>query len=306
MKDVALIFPGQGAQFVGMGAEFVQASEAAKKVFAQAEGVVENLSEVVFTGPAEKLTATAFAQPGIFAMSMAALAALKEHPKFADITPRFTAGLSLGEYSALCASEVLNFEDTLRLVLKRGSFMEEATQLKKGAMAAVIGFDQTQLESICKQVGAEVANYNSPDQIVITGEAEKVEEASAKIKEAGAKRVIALDVSGAFHSSLMQPAADKFAKVLNEFDLQAAAIPLVSNVNGEPAESAEFIRTNLSRQITSSVQWIKTIESIAKEGVETFIEIGPGSVLKGLIRKINRDLKCYNIQKPEDIEKLEL
>lgn len=304
MTPVALIFPGQGAQFVGMGKDFYETSAAARDIFDRAEALVPDLTAVTFDGPAEKLTSTAFCQPAIFTLSMAALAALKACPAFARFEPRYACGLSLGEYSALCAAGALDFEDTLRLVLKRGALMEEATKLQKGAMAAVIGFDKDQLVAICAETGAEVANFNASDQIVITGDAQKVNAASDRISAAGAKRVIPLDVSGAFHSSLMQPAADLFRAHLGDVNLEIPAFPILSNVDARPVTDTGHILNNLAEQITSSVQWVDSVQAIAARQVTTFLEIGPGTVLKGLIRKIDRDLRVINIQKPADLQPL--
>jgi len=304
MLKVALIFPGQGAQFIGMGREFYDSSPHAKAIFDEANSVIPSLTDVIFNGPQEKLTTTAFCQPAIFAFSIAALKAFQAHPKYQNIQPQFTCGLSLGELSAVCASGAVTFKDGLRLVERRSFFMDEATKMKKGAMAAVLGFDQAKLVAICNATGAQVANFNSPDQIVITGDAEKVAAASTMIQEAGAKRVIALDVAGAFHSELMAPAVPKFATELQRVAIGIARFPILSNVDGIPATDPQTIRHNLARQITSSVQWVKSVEAIASRGVVHFIEIGPGTVLKGLIRKINKDLVVANIQKPEDVESL--
>ena len=304
MVKIAYVFPGQGAQEVGMGKEFYDSSSEAKDIFDKADQVIDGLTDVIFNGPQEKLTSTAYCQPAIFTTSMAALCALRAHPKFKNIDPQFAAGLSLGECSAVAASNALSFEEALQMVERRSSFMEEATSLEKGAMAAVIGFDKSKLVDICKTVGAQIANFNAPDQIVITGEAQKVAKASELITEAGAKRVIPLDVSGAFHSSLMQSAVPKFEEALSKAAFQTADFPVVSNVDGQPANDPEKIRTNLATQITSSVQWVDSIEYIAAQGVSDFLEMGPGNVLKGLIRNINRDLSVHNIRKPEDIDKL--
>ena len=301
---VALIFPGQGAQHPGMGKEFYEISPEAKAVFSAADTVIPGLSDVIFNGPAEKLTSTQYCQPAIFTFSVAALKALEAHPKFKNITPSFACGLSLGEYSALVACGALSFEETLRLVERRSFFMEEATKLKKGAMAAVIGFDKDKLIEICRQTGAEVANFNSPDQTVITGEAEKVAKASEAIQAAGARRVIALDVSGAFHSRLMRPAVAKFEAELKKAALKTPRFPILSNVDAKPETDPERIRRNLALQITSPVQWVDSTRAIAAAGVTTFLELGPGNVLKGLIRKIDPQLSVQNIAKPEDIEKL--
>ncbi len=304
MTNVALIFPGQGAQKVGMGKEFYETSPEARAIFQKANQILgRDLTEVIFNGPAEKLTSTAYCQPAIFTVSCAALRAFEAHPKFKNVSPRFTAGLSLGEYSALVAAGAFSFEEGLRLVERRSFFMEEATKKAKGAMAAVIGFPKNRLIEICRQTGAEVANFNSPEQIVITGQAEKVTAACDVLKAEGG-RVIPLEVSGAFHSSLMRPAVEPFCGALNKVAINNPRVSILSNVDAVPGVDANQIRRNLGLQITSSVRWEQSIQYIAQKGVSTFFEIGPGTVLKGLIRKINPQLTVYNMQKPEDIEKL--
>ncbi len=304
MIKVALIFPGQGAQAVGMGKEFYDSSVEAKAIFDQANTIISGLTDVIFNGPPEKLTSTAFCQPSIFTFSFAAYKALTHHPKFKNIQPTFTCGLSLGELTSVAACEALSFQETLKLVERRSFFMEEATKIKRGKMAAVIGFDKQKIIDICKQTGAEVANFNAPDQIVITGEASKVEQVGEEIKAQGAKRVIFLDVSGAFHSSLMQPAVKNFEMELAKAKFVTPKFDILSNVDGKPTRSTETIRTNLSKQITSSVQWVDSVTAIAQQGVSDFLEIGPGNVLKGLIRKIDPNLRVFNISKPQDIETL--
>lgn len=305
MKKIAFIFPGQGAQKVGMGREFYDASPEAKAIFDEANTICANdLLKVIFEGPEETLTQTRYCQAGILTMSIAALRAFQAHPKFKSVEPVFAAGLSLGEYSALAASNTMTFADTLRLVGQRGAFMEEATKLSKGAMAAVIGFDKEQLIAICRQTGAEVANFNSNEQIVITGHADKVQAACEAIKAAGGTKVIPLSVSGAFHSSLMKPAADKFSGVLSSVVINPTAIKVVTNVNGQPQADAATIRTNLAQQITASVQWVASMEFIIGQGVTDFVEVGPGKVLKGLMRRINPQVNVYNIEKPADIDAL--
>lgn len=301
---LAYVFPGQGAQFVGMGKEFYETSPSVKAIFDAAENLIPGLKDVTFDGPLEKLTSTKYCQPAIFTFSVAALKALETHPQFKEVTPSFACGLSLGEYSALTACGALSFEDTLRLVLHRSFLMEEATKLRRGAMAAVIGFDRDKLVAICRATGAEIANFNSPEQIVITGEAEKVAKASQVLQAQGAKRVIPLEVSGAFHSALMQPASIQFEAELRKVALQRPRFPIIHNVDGQPAVDPEIIRRNLSRQITSSVEWVDSIRYIAGAGVTTFLEIGPGNVLKGLIRKIDPALNVHSISKPKDIDNI--
>lgn len=304
MTNVALIFPGQGAQKVGMGKDFYETSLQARAIFDQAESIIgPGFKQVVFEGPAEKLTSTAYCQPAILTMSIAALKAFEADPKFKNINIRFAAGLSLGEYSALAAAGVVTFEDALKLVAQRASFMEEAAKAAKGAMSAVIGFDISKLQAICAQSGAEIANYNSKEQVVITGQADKVAKANTLIKDAGGK-VIALEVSGAFHSSLMRPAAERFAQVVGHVPVVPQKIGVISNVNALPHTESVLIRQNLVAQITSSVRWVDSIEYILSQGVTHFIEIGPGKVLRGLIRKIAPEASVVNIEKPEDITAL--
>ena len=289
-----------------MGLEFFQSSPEAKAVMSQADEICANgLTQVMFEGPEEKLTSTAYCQPAIFVMSVAALKVFEAHEKYKNISVKYTAGLSLGEYSALAASGAMNFADTLRLVQKRAAFMEEAAKENKGAMAAVIGFDRDKLVEICRQTGAQIANFNSHDQIVITGLQLKVDAAIEAIRLAGGQKIIPLAVSGAFHSSLMSSAASKFKESLKDIAISPSTIPVLSNVTGQPHGDAEAIRVNLARQITDSVQWVKCVEYIVSCGITNFIEIGPGRVLKGLIRRIDPAINVFNIEKPQDIEALD-
>ncbi|HOY08741.1 MAG TPA: ACP S-malonyltransferase [Candidatus Omnitrophota bacterium] len=299
MSKVAFIFPGQGAQYVGMGKSLYEHSSEAKAVFDQADEILgKNLKDIIFEGPVETLTSTAYCQPAILTTSFAAYKALSGR----GIQPAFLAGLSLGELTAVAVSGALSFEDTLKLVERRAAFMEEATRLNDGKMAAVIGLDKETIIGICQKAGAEVANFNSPQQIVITGHAEKVADACCLLKAAGAKNVVPLEVSGAFHSSLMRAAEEKFKQELERYAFKDTEVPLVSNVNAKPATQAEVVRGNLSRQITSSVQWVDSINFMEREGVINFVEIGPGKVLKGLLRKINAQFQVINVDKFEDIE----
>ncbi len=305
MVDVALIFPGQGAQTVGMGKEFYDTSKSARAIFDEAQNALGNdLLDVIFNGPQEKLTLTSYSQPAIVSFSIAALEALKESSKFQNITPKFTAGLSLGEYSALIASDGFSFKEGVQLVERRGAFMAEACKANKGTMAAIIGFDKDKLKEICAQAGVEVANFNSPAQIVISGEVEKIKKACELIKQAGAKSVIPLEVAGAFHSSLMSSAVDNFKAELEKITINRLKIPVVSNVKAIAQSEPDAIRNNLPKQIVSSVLWEDSVRFIASQSITDFIEIGPGRVLKGLIRKIDPQLTVHNIQTPADIESL--
>ena len=247
---------------------------------------------------------TACCQPAIFTMSAAALEAFRAIDQFRKVSVKYTAGLSLGEYGAMYAAGVLSFEETLKLIQKRGTFMEEAAKANSGKMAAIIGFDQDQLVAICKEAGCEVANFNAPDQIVITGLAATVEMACQMITAAGGKKVIPLDVAGAFHSSLMKPAADRFAEVLKSVNFAVTDIKVITNVNAKPEMTSDEIRANLPKQIYSSVQWVESVRFIASQGITDLVEIGPGRVLKGLIRKIDPTLQVHNIQSSQDLAAL--
>jgi len=307
MKNIALIFPGQGAQYVGMGEDFYQSSPDAKRVFdLTAEIIQHDFLNVVFKGPEETLRLTAFSQPAIVTTSLAALAALRADPKFQGAAVKFMAGLSLGEYSAVAASGALPLEETIRLIQKRARFMEEATKLNAGKMAAIIGLDAGKIREICEETGAEVANFNSPQQIVITGDALKVEQAAERLKAAGAKTVVFLEVSGAFHSSLMSSAADKLREALPLAPFRDADVPVVSNVDAQPVTDAVSMRKKLADQVTSSVRWVDTVQFMIQAGVRDFIEIGPGKVLKGLIRRIDSSVNVMNIEKYADIASLPL
>jgi len=309
MGKIAFVFPGQGSQFVGMGAELVSQSAAAKGIFQQAdEALGFSLSGLCFSGPEEELRLTANTQPAILTASMAVYAALQE--KVPDFRPDFVAGHSLGEYSALCAAGTLSFADAVRTVRSRGQFMEEAVPAGQGAMAAVLGMERELLHSVCQSVSQEghpvqLANLNSPGQIVISGSAEGVRLAGEKAKENGAKRVLPLNVSGPFHSSLMEPAAQKLSAVLSGIQVTDAAIPVVANVTARPVEKAEEIVDSLVKQVASPVLWEDSVQWMVEQGVTTFVEIGPGKVLAGLIKKIApADTAIYAVQDLASLEEL--
>ena len=295
MTKIAFIFPGQGSQSVGMGAEFVTNDEKSKGFYERADEVLGfSLSDYMLNGPQETLTLTYHAQPALLTSGVMIANKLIE----AGIQPHYTAGHSLGEYSAFVISEVLSFEDAVKTVHQRGVFMDEAVPAGQGAMAAILALDGEKLDALCQEVSAagevvQVANFNCPGQIVISGTKQGVDEACIKAKEAGAKRALPLVVSGPFHSSLMQKAADKLAQTVGNLSLQVPKTPIVSNVTSEILEDVEHIKQEMVAQVTNSVQWEQNVEKLIAEGVNVFIECGPGKVLSGLVKKINRNVQTY-------------
>lgn len=303
MGKVAFIFPGQGSQTVGMGQAIANQVETARAVFQKAdERLGFSISEIIFNGPSEKLTLTENAQPALLTTSIAILEVLKEH----GIEPDFTAGHSLGEYSALVAAGAISFSDAVYAVRKRGEYMEEAVPAGVGTMAAVLGMNEADLEAVTDEITArgntvQLANLNCPGQIVISGSKQGVEDASVLAKEKGAKKVIPLVVSGPFHSVLMKPAADRFSEVLNEIEINDAKVPVIANVTAAEMTSSEDIKRKLIQQLYSPVRWEKSIETMLAEGVDTFIEIGSGKVLSGLVKKIDRTARTYAISDQESL-----
>ncbi|MCY8721858.1 ACP S-malonyltransferase [Bacillus inaquosorum] len=304
MSKIAFLFPGQGSQFIGMGKELYEQVPAAKRLFDEADETLETkLSSLIFEGDAEELTLTYNAQPALLTTSIAVLEKFKE----SGITPDFTAGHSLGEYSALVASGALSFKDAVYTVRKRGEFMNEAVPAGEGAMAAILGMDAEALKQVTDKVTEEghlvqLANLNCPGQIVISGTAKGVELASEQAKENGAKRAIPLEVSGPFHSELMKPAAEKLKEVLDSCEVKDADVPVISNVSADVMTDKADIKEKLIEQLYSPVRFEESINKLIAEGVTTFIEIGPGKVLSGLVKKVNRRLKTIAVSDPETIE----
>ena len=293
-KRIAFLFPGQGSQSVGMGKDLYDNFLSAKNVFETADKVLnKNITKICFEGPEEDLKQTVNTQPCIVTMSIAALEAFKS---VADITPMCVAGHSLGEYCAMYSAGVMDLETTLKAIQKRADLMSET---KGGAMAAILNAPEGSLEKALEEASSvgyvDVANYNSPAQVVITGDENAVAKAGELLSQAGARRVVPLAVSGAFHSKYMEDAGAKFKDFVVDLDLNNAEIPVFTNVDADATfMSAEF-RNKMPRQIYSSVQWTKTIQGMIKDGVDTFIEIGPGKVLSGLVKKIDAGVTTYNI-----------
>lgn len=300
---MAFLFPGQGSQTVGMGKSISDSYVESKTIFEKADQTLHTpLSKLIFEGPQEELTLTTNAQPSLMTTSIAILESLKQY----HITPDFVAGHSLGEYTALVAAGAFSFEEGVYAVRKRGEFMEEAVPSGEGTMAAVLGMDRNSLTAVTEEVTNEgnpvqLANLNCPGQIVISGSRKGVELASIKAKEAGAKRVLPLDVSGPFHSSLMKPAAQKLADVLDKMTINDAGIPVIANVSADGMTDSEEIKQKLIEQLYSPVLWEDSVNKMIELGVDTFIEIGPGKVLSGLVKKINRSVKTFSISDQESL-----
>ncbi len=279
----AYVFPGQGSQFPGMGKELYESNGRARELFSRAGEILGfDISAIMFSGSAEDLRATAVTQPAVFLHSVITALCMD------DFKPEMTAGHSLGEFSALVAAGALGFEDALRLVAVRADAMQKACEAVPGTMAAVMGIDFKTIEDICAGIDGVVvpANYNSPGQLVISGEDDAVDRACAALKEAGAKRALKLSVGGAFHSPLMAPAAERLAKAIEDTAFKAPLCPVYQNVDARPALEPEQIKGNLLKQLTSPVRWAQTVENMIADGATSFTEVGPGTVLAGLIKKI--------------------
>ena len=304
MSKVAFIFPGQGAQYIGMGKELFENKEVCRNIFNIADEELNfKLSKLCFEGQEEELNITENTQPAILTTSIAVLMALKEHGIKCDVT----AGLSLGEYSALVCSGAMDFKDAVKLVKKRGRFMQEAVPVGIGTMAAILGLEANLVEEACNEARTagivELANLNCPGQIVIAGEIAAVELACEKAKEKGAKRAMLLSVSAPFHTSMLKPAAEKLEIELEAIGLKDMTVPVMTNVTGDYVKNIDDIKPTLKLQVMSSVLWETIIRNMIRDGVDTFVEIGPGKVLSGFVKKIDRKLTVVNIEDLASLDK---
>ena len=299
------VFSGQGAQTVGMGRDLYESSAAAKDIFDQADAALGwSISTICFDGPAEKLTESKYCQPAIYTMSCAAMAAFKE--KYADVEAIACGGLSLGEYAALFAGEAFSFTDGLKLIARRGELMDAACNETTGGMASVLGGDLDIIKEVCEQCGIQVANFNCPGQVVISGEKEKVTAAVAELKARGLRKVIPLKVAGAFHSKLMAKAGEQLSEVLTDIPMQLPKTPVYQNFTAEVAGSVDELKENLKSQVAGSVRWEECVRQMIAAGGDTMIEFGPGNVLTGLLRRTDKEIKYFNVNSIESLNNLEL
>ncbi len=306
MSKIAVVFPGQGSQYVGMGKDFYDNYDISKEIFNKADKELDfKLTEIMFNGPEDELKLTFNTQPALLTMSIAIWELIKE-----KVNVEAFAGHSLGEYSAIVAAGGMTFENAVKAVYNRGKFMQEAVPVGVGAMSAVMGAKIEDVVYICKEISTEnsvvePANFNSPSQIVVAGNKEAVEKFNGRIKEFGAKKVVMLPVSAPFHCSLMKPAEENMKNYLKQITLSDLKAPIYCNVTALKETSADKIEKNLVSQVSSTVMWTNLIENMINDDFDMFIEVGAGKVLNGLIKKINRKVKCLNISTVEDLSKLE-
>ena len=301
MSKIAFIFPGQGAQACGMGKDFYEQTETGKRIFDKATQLMGFSMPQLCFEENDRLDITEYTQAAMVTASIAMMRVLEEN----GIKPDVAAGLSLGEYCALAAAGVMSDEDAIWTVRQRGILMQEAVPVGEGAMAAILALDAAAIEEVTGAMeGVWIANYNCPGQIVISGEKAAVEDACEKLKAAGAKRAVMLNVSGPFHSGMLADAGERLGEVLSQVELHEPQIPYVANVTAQYVKSAAEVKELLTRQVSSSVRWQQSVEAMIGDGVDTFIEIGPGKTLAGFMRKISRDVKTLNVEKLEDISKV--
>ena len=300
---VSTVFPGQGSQVVGMGKDLSDNFTLAKQIFQEADDTLGyKLSDLMFNGPDKDLEDTSCSQPAIMAVSVACWEVLNEAMGDMKLKVQCSAGHSLGEYTSLVISGVISYSDGLRLVQERGRLMHDASVVRPGSMAAVIGLNEQEVETVCSQSGAEMANINSNDQIVISGDSEYVAEAVQIASDMGARKVITLPVSGAFHSSLMEYASDGLSKILDEIDFNDSEVPIIANSTGLPVKSADEIKEELLKGLCSCVQWKDSIQYMVNSGVSNFIEFGPSRVLSSLIKRINKEVRVESISSVKTLE----
>jgi [acyl-carrier-protein] S-malonyltransferase len=294
---IAYIFPGQGAQKVGMGKDLYDSSEDARAVFQEADKVLGfALSTLCFEGPEEELRLTKNAQPALVTMSIAAYrAALKSVDKSKVVAPAYVAGHSLGEYTALVLAGVLDFASAVYLARERGRLMFEAGQKTPGSMAAILGLDEAMVKAVCQETGTWLANINCPGQLVISGAKENIDKAVELSRAKGAARAVPLQVSGAFHSPLMQPAVEGLAAAMDKLNFKEPTIPVIANTSAMPLTTTQAIQDELLQQLCNSVQWQRSVENMLKNGTTVFMEIGAGNVLTGLVKRIDKNVRTINI-----------
>jgi [acyl-carrier-protein] S-malonyltransferase len=301
MSQIVLLFSGQGAQKVGMGKDWAESSATARKMAAQADKALGfSISDIMFDGPDEELTKTSRCQPALYLHGLMALALIRE--RLPNFEPVAAAGLSLGEFTAHAAAGSFSFEDGLRLVARRGEFMDEACGATEGSMAALIGGEESQVRALAAAAGVDVANLNAPGQIVISGTVAGIDAAVAQAKEFGIRRAIKLNVAGAYHSRLMQSAQDKLATELAGVSIQSPAVPVVCNFGASVVSDPAQIRSMLEKQVTGSVRWTESIQALIAMGHKTFLELGPGKVIAGLVSKIDKEAVVHSV---EDLASLE-